>query len=122
MLTFWLTYSCTSCLLPLQESSGAEEQAEEASVTIEQLRHNAPVVALEWSHGDLHSGMALPAVLFRRGEPVFICANWGERHLHDDGSCHSASSSPGPVHWSTRNYIMTLSPACPVYRLLLKRV
>lgn len=72
---------CISCLLPFQESTGAEEEAEEASVTTEQLRHNAPVVALEWSHGDLHSGMALPAVLFRSGEPVLDLCKQGRETL-----------------------------------------
>ena len=44
----------------LQEATDAKSFPEVATVSIEQLRHSAPVSGLQWSHGDLYSG-ALPS-------------------------------------------------------------
>ena len=44
-----------------QEGKDDKTALEEAVVRIEQLRHSAPVSAIQWSHGDLYSGATLHA-------------------------------------------------------------
>ena len=46
----------------LQEVNGSDSVSEKCTLAIEQLRHNSPVLALQWSHGDLYSGRHPPVV------------------------------------------------------------
>ena len=43
------------CMM-MQEGDAAKASSAEGGLTIEQLRHSLPVLSLQWSHGDLHSG------------------------------------------------------------------
>ena len=44
----------------VQEGNVAQASSKEDDLTTEQLRHSLPVLSLQWSHGDLHSGEHLP--------------------------------------------------------------
>ena len=51
---------CLDFCTMVQEGNVAKASFEEDDLTIEQLRHSLPVLSLQWSHGDLHSGERLP--------------------------------------------------------------
>ena len=51
-----LRHSIDRCVWP-QEAKEVEAAPQEPAVRAEQLRHSAPVVAFQWCHGDLYSGM-----------------------------------------------------------------